>query len=71
MTTSASAGTSRSTVFAFTTLSGLPTSPPDTQSSSSFSGIFCTAVKETTGGQPRTMAHGIGSPRFFHPSQCM
>ena len=49
ITISASAGTSRSTVFAFTTLIGAPTSPPATCSSSSVSGTFCTDAKVTTG----------------------
>jgi len=40
MTISASAGTSKSTVFARTTLIGEPTSPPATSNSSSVSGHF-------------------------------
>ena len=49
ITISASAGTSRSTVFAFTTLIGAPTSAPATCSSSSVSGSFCTEAKVTHG----------------------
>ena len=49
ITISASAGTSRSTVFAFTTLIGAPTSAPATSSSSSVSGSFCTEANVTHG----------------------
>ena len=58
ITISASAGTNRSTVLAFTTLIGAPTSAPATCSSSSVSGNFCTEAKVTTGGAPSTTAQG-------------
>ena len=57
-TISASAGTSRSTVFAFTTLIGAPTSAPATWSSSSVSGSFCAEAKAMQGGAPSTTAAG-------------
>ncbi len=58
ITISASAGTSRSTVLAFTTLIGAPTSAPATCSSSSVSGNFCTEANVTQGGAPSTTAQG-------------
>ena len=58
ITISASAGTSRSTVLAFTTLIGAPTRAPATCNSSSVSGSFCTDAKVTTGGAPSTTAQG-------------
>ena len=44
---SASAGTSRSTVFALTTLIGAPASPPATSNSSTSMGSFCGPMKAT------------------------
>ncbi len=63
-TISDSAGTSRSTVFAFTTLIGPPTNPPATCSSSMLSGTFCAEVKATHGGAPSTTA-AASFWRFF------
>ena len=47
MTISASAGTSRSTVFALTTLIGAPASPPATVNSSTPTGSFCGPMNAT------------------------
>ena len=71
ITISASAGTSRSTVFARTTLTGAPTRPPATWNSTTVSGSFCTDVNVMQGGAPSTTAAGSRSPRAFAFSQWM
>src|SRR5207237_2927901 len=70
-TISDSAETRRSTVLAFTTLIGAPTSPPATCSSSIDSGTFCADVKATQGGAPSTTAAASFWPFFFAFCQCV
>ena len=62
ITSSASAGTRRSTVLPRTTLMGSFASPPATPNSSMSICSFCGPMKATSGGQPRTIAHGSSSP---------
>ena len=70
ITSSASAGTSRSTLTHFAIRTGAPASPPATAISSKSIGSFIGPVNITVGAAPITKAHGIGVFALLCLRQC-